>query len=108
MTPGRTANAAKWAKLSKTDGDEGQDAMAQVLKSIPASGSRKLAPDKVRNAQSMFDTRAGMPLCDRQLKKRVDRNQRLADLIVKAARETGDSVAAVHAAHLRGAGKCIW
>jgi hypothetical protein len=56
----------------------------------------------------MFDTRAGTPLCDRQLKKRVDRNQRLADLIVKAARETGDSVAAVHAAHLRGAGKCIW
>jgi len=71
------------------------------------SGSRRLAPDKVKKAQSMFDTRATTLPRDRQLTKRVGRNQQLADLIVKAARETGDSVAAIHTAHVRGPQKFL-
>jgi hypothetical protein len=81
--------------------------MAQILKSIHATGRRTLAPDKAQKALSVFDTRATTPR-DRQLTKRASRNQQPADLIVKAARETGDSVAAIHAAHFRGPQKSHW
>jgi hypothetical protein len=99
----------KFERMLKAADGEGRNATAELLKRIHAGGSRKLDPTKVQKGGSVFDTRASTPPRAQQLTKRVSRNQQLADLIVKAARETGDSVAAIHAAHIRGpAGKCTW
>jgi hypothetical protein len=89
-------------RLQKSDDGEGRDDCAALLKRIHAGGARKLAPTAVQKAQSVFDTRAPPSPRNLQLTKRISRNEQLAAMVAKAARQTGNSIEAVRTAHLAG------
>jgi hypothetical protein len=98
--------APKFERMLKTGGDEGRDAMAQVLKRIHLSGAQRFDPGAVQKARSIFSTRA----------KPLAKSQRAANMIAWAAIASdvaiGDrpveSIAAIKAAHQRGARTCMF